>query len=56
METAYNEYAEDVIKKSLLEAGKSEIPSRIQNGESEYRTQKEIEEQKRLEEAILNGG
>lgn len=56
MEEAYATYAEDEIKKTLIETGKSEIPSRIQNGESEYRTQKEIEEQKRLEEAIINGG
>lgn len=55
MEVAYAIYAADELKKSLVESGKSEIPSRIQSGESEYRTQKEIEEQKRLEEAILNG-
>lgn len=54
LEKAYTEYAEDDLTKTMIESGKSEIPSRIQNGESEYRTQKEIEEQKRLEEAIIS--
>jgi hypothetical protein len=39
--------------KAILEAGKSAIPSKIQNGESAYQTWLAIEEQKRLEEAIL---
>ena len=56
MERSYEQYAEDEIRKSQIESGKSDIPSIIQNGESDYRTQKEIEEQKRLEEAIMNGG
>ena len=56
MEKSYERYEEDEFRKALIESGKNEIPSRIQNGESEYRTQKEIEEQRRLEEAILYGG
>jgi len=40
--------------KALLESGKSAITSKIQAGESAYQTWLAIEEQKRLEEAIMN--
>ncbi len=52
----YRQYSDDALVSSLLEAGKSSIPSRIESGQSAYITQKEIEEQKRIEEAITNGG
>ena len=42
------------MAKALLESGKSAITSRIQAGESAYQTWLAIEEQRRLEEAILN--
>lgn len=56
MVAAYEQYSEDPVVASLLESGKAGIASIIQGGQSEYQTQKEIEEQRRLEEAIINGG